>query len=304
VLLVGFHGGDAPGAINNVRAFPEGESTYELLAASEQPLTELRKFLFDPGVGYFLYVVNALKTESRILLYMGLKPVNGNQWRYEGVYVSDKLRHPFDVVFAFDGHMYVSSQDTNRVTSYSERGAEGEWFGLEFKKLRGLAYDAGREQLYVADAEGDAGEGKGKTGCVYVLDRDGQPRRKPIEVPEPVHLAYDQAHGWLFIGSESKNAVYAWNPASPSSPPIKLVCNQPGEPNIEATAGIALEERGSPAYATLYVASRLGKQILSYPLDFSSGAPVWQPREASVALDEAQLGENPEFVGIKGATYG
>jgi hypothetical protein len=139
---------------------------------------------------------------------------------------------------------------------------------------------------------------------VYVLDRDGQPRRKSIEVPEPVHLAYDQAHGWLFIGSESKNAVYAWNPASPSSPPIKLVCNQPGEPNIEATAGIALEERGSPAYATLYVASRLGKQILSYPLDFSSGAPVWQPREASVALDEAQLGENPEFVGIKGATYG
>jgi hypothetical protein len=304
VLLVGFHGGDGPDAINNVRAFPGGDSPYELLAASEQSLTELRKFLFDPNVGYFLYVVNALKTESRILLYMGLKLVNGNQWRYEGVYVSDELHHPFDVVFAFDGHMYVSSQDSRRITSYSERGAEAVRFGPEYKKLRGLAYDVGREQLYVADAEGQAGEGRGDTGCVYVLDRYAQPRCTPIEVHEPVHLAYDQAHGWLFIGSESKNAVYAWNPASPSSPPVKVVWNETGQPNVKATAGIALEEGGSPEYATLYVASRLGKQILSYPLDFSSGAPVWSPRKASIALDEAQLGENPEFVGIEGATYG
>jgi hypothetical protein len=300
MLLVGFHGGGEQGEINNVRAFPEGQPSYELLAASEQPLMELRKFLFDPNVGYFLYVANALKTESQILLYSGLRQVDGNQWLYEGVYVADKLRHPFDVVFAFGGHMYVSSQDTNSVTSYSERGAKAAPFAAGFTKLRGLAYDAARQQLYVADA----GDGKANLGRVTVLDRNAKPRCPPIAVPEPVHLVYDQGHEWLFIGSERENAVYAWNPARPTSPPVMVVWNEAGNPSLNATAGIALEERGSPAYATLYVASRLGKQVLSYPLDFSDGTPQWQPREASVALDEAQLGDNPEFVGIRGGVYG
>jgi DNA-binding beta-propeller fold protein YncE len=296
MLLVGFHGGAEQGRVNNVRAYPDGKPPYDLLAPSAQKLIELRKFVFAPNGRQLLYVANALKSESRVLLYNGERLVNG-QWQFQGVSVTDKLSHPFDIVFAFEGWMFVSSQDTRRITRYTSPGTEGVDFGPLFTTLRGLAYDRDRQALYAADAGDEKHPGK-----VLILDRNGRqpPPFSPVEVPQPVHLLYDEAHGWLFIGSEKENAVYAWNPVG-EAPPQPVVWNKTGEPNIDATAGLALETT-APSRATLYVASRKTKQILSYPLDFTSGTPRWSPQEAFKRL--SGLPDEPEFVGIQGSPYG
>jgi len=289
--IVSFHGGSGAGAINDLIAFPAGEPAYELLSTATpsavvHPLKELRKFLLDQP-GEHLYVANGSKDLNQVLRF-GPPVEEGKQWRYECVYASRGLSHPFDLVWGFGGALFVSNQDTNEVTSFDSQGAEGAKFASGFKAVRGLAYDGSR--LYVADSGDDR---------IRAFDADGN-EVGHAKAKQPVHLLWDADHGWLLIGSEADDSVLAWNPST-SAEPATLVAKT--EPAIDRTAGLALAP-GKGKTATLFVASRLGRQVLSFPLDFSSGAPVWSPKTTEIFLHKHQLGDNPEFVGFFGLPYG
>jgi DNA-binding beta-propeller fold protein YncE len=290
-LLVSFHGGGGAGSINNVVAF-DGGTTEDLLSTAStsavvHPLRELRKFLFSPS-GHHLYVANGSKDLNQVLRFTPSSQAGG-QWQYESIYASDQLAHPFDVVFGFGDALFVSNQDTNVVTSYASANSPADSFVEGFTAVRGLAYDG--TNLYVADS------GNGQVG---VYDA-GRTKVGDFEVAQPVHLLYDPANRWLFVGSESGDSVLAWNPATPAAAPITVVSG--AEPKIDHTAGLALQP-GSGRTATLYVVSRVGRQVLSFPLDFSSGQPAWTPETTTVVLTGAQLSDDPEFVGVQGGLYG
>ncbi|HTZ85312.1 MAG TPA: hypothetical protein VMB05_01465 [Solirubrobacteraceae bacterium] len=290
-LLVSFHGGEE--AINNVIAFPPGEPSRPLLSAATidavvHPLRELRKFLFSADRSE-LYVANGWKKLNQVVRFSAPEQA-GEPWRYEKVFTNEPqgIAHPFDLVFGFAGELFVSNQDSEAVTSYNASGELDQTL-KDFDEVRGLAFDG--KLLYVADA------GKGH---VAAYDEDLEKVLK-IPIPQPVHLLYEPAHHWLLIGSESQNAVYAWNATQPSAKPVELIAKT--NPKIDHTAGMALEllagDRG-----ILYVASRVGQQILAFPLDLSKSMPVWSPAATKVVLDQAELGDEPEFVGIEGGLYG
>jgi hypothetical protein len=284
-LLVTVHGGGA-GTINTVRAFPDVGPSYDLLVDSP-PMKELRKFLFDATVEH-LYIANAAKDHSRILVFT--PDAAKTKWQFESEFTPDGLSHPFDIAFGFGGDLFVSNQDTNRVTRYTTAGKQIETVPFVFKAVRGLAYDD--EYLYVADSGTEPG---------YVAAFDEQWNKHWIPVEQPVHLLWDAAHRRLFIGSESENSVLVWNPADRAAPPLAVIPS--GESPIDHTAGVALEY-GPVGYATLYVASRVGKKIFSFPLDFTRRTPQWKPRTATEVLKPGELKEEPEFVGIAGGAYG
>lgn len=292
IPLVSFHGGGSSGSINNIVAFPEGGKAFDLLSTATlsavvHPLKELRKFLFDPA-GRRLYVANGSKDLNQVLRFSPpLQP--GKQWRYEGVFASKGLAHPFDVVFGFEGDLFVSSQDKGWVTRYPLTGVGGGVFAEGFESVRGLAFDG--SHIYIADS---------KAGRIYRYKPDGN-EVGHIKAKEPVHLLYEPARKWLLIGSEGDNSVLMWSPARPSDSPVTVVSG--AKAAIDHTAGIALLPT-SGTTASLYVVSRVGKQVLSFPLDFSSGQPVWKPTTRKVVLHEKQLTDEPEFVGIQGGLFG
>jgi hypothetical protein len=47
-------------------------------------------------------------------------------------------------------------------------------------------------------------------------ERNGQPRPPAIKVSRQCASSMTEPHGWLFIGSEERNAIYTWNPAKPT----------------------------------------------------------------------------------------
>lgn len=106
----------------NVWAYDhKGElKTTSLLAAPTSPtkLDELRGLTFGPN-GY-LYVVNANKGLSQVLVYSGSGD-SDNAYAFIGIYadptVSAGVAHPFAVAFDSSNNGYVSSQDTNVVTA-------------------------------------------------------------------------------------------------------------------------------------------------------------------------------------------
>jgi DNA-binding beta-propeller fold protein YncE len=292
-LLVSFHGGDSKGSINNIVAFPQdGGKPYDLLSpptlsAGANSLKELRKFLFDP-TGSCLYVANGSKERNQVLRF--LPPLgSGKQWRYGGIFISAELDHPFDVIFGFGGDLFVTSQDKNWVSRYAASGAGKGVFAEGFEGVRGLAFDGSR--LYVADPV---------AGRVCQFDEEGN-ETGAFTVNEPIHLLYDPARKWLLIGSEADNSVLAWTPTKPSAPPVTVIAG--GGAKIDRTAGLALPA-SSGTTADLLVVSRVKRQVLAFPLDFSSGKPVWNPIKRKVVLDEKQMPDEPEFVGIQGQLYG
>jgi DNA-binding beta-propeller fold protein YncE len=286
-LLVSFHGGKEPGSINNIYSFT-GFGTPRSVLEVPQPeqLSELRKFLFDP-TGTYLYVANGYKHLSQVLRF---ERGDGPQetWLLEGVYADQLIDHPFDVIVGPGGSLLVSNQDSNAVTKVNAKEAEEPFAsGFKFSEIRGLAYDG--KYVYVADAG---------RNVVIAFDASGNPTGLTFKLHQPVHLLYDPANGWLFIGSEAESAVYVWRPARPSAAPVKLIANT--QPPIDRTAGMALQLEPQER-ATLYVASRLAKQVLGFELTYSASQARWNGK-TGVALDE--LEDNPEFVGIPGGLYG
>ena len=259
-----------------------------LRSAVVHPLRELRKFLFSPA-GDYLYVANGSNELNQVLSFTPSR-LRPDRWQYEGIYASRGLSHPFDIIFGFQKAVFVASQDNGCVTKYDSKGAAPKSFASGFAAVRGLAFDG--TCLYIADSGKDV---------VVPFDASGKAARS-ISVSQPAHMLVEPLHGWLFISSEKKNSVVAWNPATPETPPLEVIANT--SPKIDHTSGIALQPGLTRDGATLYVASRVGREVLSFTLDFSKGKPEWMPRTTKVALSKAQLGDEPEFVGIQGGLYG
>jgi hypothetical protein len=278
-LVISFHGGKS--GINTLESFP---ALTNILPGAPS-MDELRGFVLGPGSdSSHLYVVNAHKTSSAIFRFTS---AGNGTYTAGAVFASDSsLSHPFDAIFGPNDNLYVSNQDSNRITIYqgptgSSPGAPIGSFGPVFETLRGIAWDG--QYFYAADEE----EG------VIVLDSGGQ-QYLTVAVDDPVHLFYDGAR-YVYIGDGTGNSVWVWDTTQAISPnPTQIVGSQ--SPAIDATGGIAL-----PGDGNLYVASRKGNAILQYPINLSCNPP-----EISKGTTlSPKLKDNPEFVGALGmGVYG
>ncbi len=279
-LVVSFHGGKGPSAINTLLSFP----SLKTVLPGAPSMDELRGFILGPESDCnHLYVVNANKNSSAIFCFTSS---GGGTYTSGEIFATKGLSHPFDVAFGPDGNLYVSNQDSNQITRY--QGASGSnpgsligTFGPTFHTLRGIAW-AG-PVLYAAD------ETAGKSGEVRAYDSDGNPTGVKIHVEDPVHVMYDGSR-YLYIGSGSGNSVWVWDTREKINPnPAQVVGSQ--SPKIDATAGMAL-----PGDGHLYVASRKGSVILQYPIDVSHDPPKAGNGQAL----SPRLDDSPEFVGAPG----
>lgn len=278
-LIISFHGGKS--GINTLESFP---ALTNILPGAPS-MDELRGFVLGPGSDSdHLYVVNANKSSSTIFRFTSA----GNGTYTAGkVFTNDSsLSHPFAAIFGPNGNLYVSNQDSNRITMYqgptgSSPGAPLGSFGPDFKKLRGIAWDG--QYFYAADEE------KG----VIVIGPGGEKYLK-VAVEDPVHVFYDGAR-YVYIGDGTGNSVWVWDTTQAISPnPAQIVGSQ--SPAIDATGGMAL-----PGDGNLYVASRKGNAILQYPINLSYNPP--QVTKGTTL--SPKLKDNPEFVGALGmGVYG
>jgi outer membrane protein assembly factor BamB len=283
-LAVSFHGSTTSG-VRNIRAFPTGGGPFPLLGSGPQTLVmpelrELRAFVVGPDDA--LYVADGTSGSGAVLRFVS----SGGQppWAFHNVFATAGVSHPFDLCFWSDGTLFVSNQNSNSVTSYDASGSPGPTCIQDLKKVRGLATDGTR--LYVAEAG---------RGVVKAYDRSGKHLGDVVEVPEPVHLLYG-ADGWLWIGSESANAVYAYDPTRPSAGASAVVHGD--DTGIDHTAGLCLLD-GDAVSSTLLVASRVSQQVLAFPLQrHRDGTPRWSPATHTVVLDKEALTDNPEFVAL------
>ncbi|MEO5930787.1 MAG: hypothetical protein ABIR47_12695 [Candidatus Kapaibacterium sp.] len=118
--------GESDGEVNNILIYHDSgveHSQPNLLptGGANPALQELRGFTI---VGDLLYVVNAYKRLSQLLLYRA----NGDgTYLFESIFASaatiNSILHPFDCTFDPSGNCYLSSQDTNVVTRLQDSGA-------------------------------------------------------------------------------------------------------------------------------------------------------------------------------------
>ncbi|MEP7220766.1 MAG: hypothetical protein ABI876_17700, partial [Bacteroidota bacterium] len=118
--------GESDGEVNNILIYHDSgveHSQPNLLptGGTSPVLQELRGFAI---VGDLLYVVNAYKGLSQLLLYRA----NGDgAYLFESIFASaatiNSILHPFDCTFDPSGNCYLSSQDTNVVTRLQSSGA-------------------------------------------------------------------------------------------------------------------------------------------------------------------------------------
>ncbi|MBI3649641.1 MAG: hypothetical protein HY231_01185 [Acidobacteria bacterium] len=118
--------GEGDGDVNNILVYHdngEAHSQANLLpTGGDNPkLNEIRGFAL---VGDLLYVVNAHKSASQILLYQQGKD---DAYTFQNIFASmatiNSILHPYDLTFDSQGNCYVSSQDTNVVTALQPSGA-------------------------------------------------------------------------------------------------------------------------------------------------------------------------------------
>jgi hypothetical protein len=118
--------GESKSGINNILVYHDSgkeHSQANLLptGGNNPELNELRGFAI---VGNLLYVVNAHKSASQILIYEESK---GGAYSFDKIFASMKsinsIYHPYDLTFDTQGNCYASSQDTNVVTGIQPDGS-------------------------------------------------------------------------------------------------------------------------------------------------------------------------------------
>ena len=169
--------------IENIVAFPEGQASSEILQPPSDPsieLRELRGFLFLDG---YLYVANGYKYQHQVLRFTPAQ--QQGQWQYDATVAAASLGS-CSMIPGFDGALFVSSQDDNKVTVYGAAEPAGAVFLSGFTALRGLAYD------------GTIGtwpfRRHGKPGYVGIYDQTAGSHGQ-LPIAQPVHLLYDRL--WL-----------------------------------------------------------------------------------------------------------
>jgi hypothetical protein len=298
LFLVSFHGGTTAASINNLGVFgadgtardpfyalgpaPEnsGSGSGQVSVGALPALNELRAVLTTSGA---LYVVNAYKEFCQLLTFAP-RPAADGFWPFAGIYAdkSAGLSHPFDVV-AGPSVLYVSNQDSNDVVSFTGPGAQGTVVASGYKAVRGLAWDG--QALYVADSGADK---------VHIYPDAESSKATSFAASEPVHLLYDGV-SQLFIGSEKDNSVLVFDTTSVPSDNNPQILIDGKRSGLDHTSGLALTEVTSKS-ANLLVASRVGRQVLSYPLALVDGAWTWQSASYTTFLHHHQLGDDPEFI--------
>jgi len=311
VWYVTFHGGDEDEAWNNIHVFSlDGKPLGKALATHSLPddleLRELRGFAFGPDGD--LYVANAYKGASQVLRFAGQPGADGKH-AFREVYVerhadNPGLHHPFDVTFGPDGHLYVSSQDTNVVGRYFGPATTQAEPGAPMphpEALRGAAKKHLLPGTFVPSRE-HAPSGVrtvrrsifGPDGHLYVADRDMdsvkryddrgtlQREYRHDDLAKPVHLLFHAVDGSLLVGSRNSHAVLAID--TETGHVVTLV--QPGAGGLQMPSGMAFGPDGK-----LYVCSRDSQQILRY--DAQTGDPEPRP-----FLDQDVLEDFPEFIAL------
>jgi hypothetical protein len=300
-LAVGFHGGATLPGINNVYTFAEGGAGRLVLGALNAPdpgmmpaLSELRAFVPSDD-GAFLFVANGSKERNQVLRFT---PGTSGEppWVFHDVYAADGLSHPFDIVVGFGGDLFVSNQDTNTVTRHSTPGGQATTFADGFTEVRGLAFDG--TYLYVADVGGD-------TLGIYDESDGSGVLAGTVSVKRPVHLLVD-TNGWLWIGSEQgkdkahdehHDTVYAYATShAPTGDAVKVIHGH--KTGLDHTAGLCLLPGPTSESATLLVASRVGRQVLAFPIDLKNHTPSWDPQTSTIVLGNDALLDNPEFIAL------
>jgi hypothetical protein len=124
MLLVTFHGGDAPG-INTVYCYNTTSkallSKQALRDIDSSKLSELRALVYGNG---YLYVANGAKSVSNVLTFQHQATEQPYHFAYISGFVDatfsngnfkTSIAHPFSLAFDGAGFAYISNQDTNVV---------------------------------------------------------------------------------------------------------------------------------------------------------------------------------------------
>lgn len=123
--LEGFYvsfSGESSTPIQNVYALsPSGMVVATDVLDPSHTYRELRGLAIGPDLR--LYVCQAYRHASNVLVFAAAAGAGGYTRAFEGTFASPfsspGLLHPYQGIFGTDGHLYVSSQDTNAVTAFA-----------------------------------------------------------------------------------------------------------------------------------------------------------------------------------------
>ena len=259
---ISFHGGS--GSINNILVYHDSgdeHSQPDLLptGGSNPALQELRGFAL---VGNSLYVLNAYKKYSQILIYGS----GGNGgYNFTEVFASkdrtNSILHPYDLTFDTQGNCYVSSQDTNVVTGLDEAGSP-------------LAVAPYLQQQYPPPTEFLAGTIVASS--VGALPGVRSPAPPNVSAPQGLEVSFTDStdtevansvrgvlfyNGYLYVADEPANEVKVYDSNTGA------LYGQIAGDNLSAPVQLLLNE----ATGVLYIGSSGNDSVVSY--DISEKAP-------------------------------
>lgn len=221
-LYLTLHGGQDKGDINNIQIWSRDGCYLGEALHGRTELNELRGMVL---YGDSLLTANANKDSSMIIQYGGA--CSKESLREMRVVIptdTPGVDHPYGL--AIDrAYLYITNQGTNSVLRfqlttgepapvapavYAEDGCDPEdsWcypgsfhqFDPRSDGVRGIAIDAGRGRVYVANKD----EG------VLVLDNDGY-HVGMINVDKPIGVAYCAARDSLIVGSKGDDTVLEYD---------------------------------------------------------------------------------------------
>lgn len=259
---ISYHGGSD--GVNNIQVYHDSGKPHDppnLLptGGSNPKLQELRGFAI---VSDLLYVVNAYKKYSQVLVYEGDE---SDGYSFNEVFASkDKVNsilHPYDLTFDNQGYCYISSQDTNVVTGL--QGANSP-----------LAVASYLQQTYPPPDEFLAGTIVASS--IGALPNVPTPTPPDVPTPQGLQVSFSDDSdtkvqnsvrgvlfydGYLYVSDEPANAVKVYDVSTGK------LYGQIGGHNLKSPVQLLLDATTS----VLYIGSSGNDSVVT--CDLSQGAP-------------------------------
>ena len=205
-LYLTYHGGS--GGLNNIDVFAIGTNQVQPEGHALNPNGNLphgaRGLVFAPNGN--MYLADASDGDSNLSSIMLYSSCGTDGIRNYLFNFTANLDHPYGVAIGLYGGEYAvfaSNQDTYQVTAYSLNGTYlGLVYDLGQDNVRGIAYDALNQILYIADE--DASIVYGYSVKTNSLDPNFQ-----VSMDSPVGV-YTNGQ-FLFVGTKSGNYVNAYS---------------------------------------------------------------------------------------------